>query len=87
MSPSPNCSTCYRCRSSSSNFRYRWSLDGTASETRKMSEQTSRESRRKLDPDMIILTVVRASAAGVCASRRVVAVSLAVGSGSVGHGE
>jgi hypothetical protein len=36
---------------------------------------------------MIILTVVRASTAGVCASRRVVVVSLAVGSGSVRHGE
>jgi hypothetical protein len=31
--------------------------------------------------------VVRASAAGVCASRRVIAVSLAIGSGSVRHGE
>jgi hypothetical protein len=31
--------------------------------------------------------MVRASAAGVCASRCVVAISLAVGSGSVRHGE
>jgi hypothetical protein len=57
------------------------------SENREMVSKQKRERRLQRDPNRIILTMIRASAAGVCASRCVVGVSLTVGSGSVRHGE
>ena len=90
--PCPSCCMCYHYRSSSSSSRCCSSLESvlvTVSECtgERTTSAATLTTRLPSEQNQIILTVVGTSAARVRASRRVVVVSLAVGSGSVRHGK